>query len=224
MAAGPTVWSGGAYAPNLASVAEDPVMQPSLFPHPDAAGDWRQLFDDAEGGVRYRPGVVDASTAVAWFEALRDGIAWKSQRRMMYERVVEVPRLLASWWLDDPALPPVLAAASRAVREAVDEQFTAVGLNLYRDGNDSVAPHGDKQHMLVPGHPVVLLSLGATRRMTIRPNLPPRRAVRVDLEPGSLLVMSHRSQLTHEHGIAKTRDAVGPRISLAFRVRPRPDA
>lgn len=202
----------------------DTVFQPSLFQRPDEAGGWRQLLDDAECGVRYRPGVIGPATAGGWFDALRDGIAWKSQRRMMYERLVEVPRLLASWWLDDPALPPVLDAAKAAVQEAVDEPFNAVGLNLYRDGNDSVAPHGDKQHMLVPSHPVVLLSLGAVRRMVIRPNDPPRRALQVDLEPGSLLVMSHRSQLTHQHGVPKTRDPVGPRISLAFRVRPRSNA
>jgi len=32
--------------------------------------------------------------------------------------------------------------------------------------------------------------------------------------------MSHASQLSHEHGIAKTARAVGPRISVVFRVRP----
>lgn len=174
--------------------------------------------------MRYHPGVVDPVTAEAWFQALRDGIAWKSQRRMMYERVVEVPRLVASWWLGHPELPEVLGAAARAVRAVADEPFTAVGMNFYRDGNDSVAPHGDKLHMLVPGHPVALLSLGSARRMAIRPNEPPRRALHVELEPGSLLLMSYRSQLTHQHGIAKTRRAVGPRISLAFRVRPQPDA
>ena len=74
-------------------------------------------------------------------------------------------------------------------------------------------------HMLVEGHPIALVSLGSKRRMTIRENAS-RRAVHIDLEPGSLLVMSHASQLTHEHGIPKTRDVVGPRISLAYRVRP----
>ncbi|MCE7031552.1 alpha-ketoglutarate-dependent dioxygenase AlkB [Lysobacter sp. GX 14042] len=182
------------------------------------------MFDDPGGGVRYRPGVVDPATAEAWFDALRDGIAWKSQRRLMYERVVEVPRLVASWWLADPGLPAALGAAFTAVREVVDEPFNAVGLNFYRDGDDSVAPHGDKLHMLVPGHPVVLLSLGAARRMSIRPNTPPRRSLQVELEPGSVLLMSYRSQLTHQHGVPKTRQAVGPRISLAFRVRPQADA
>lgn len=93
-------------------------------------------------------------------------------------------------------------------------------------GRDSVAPHNDKLHTLVPGHPIAVLSLGETRRMTIRRKEPPHppapcRAIQIDLEPGSLLVMSHASQFHYDHGVSKVRGPTGPRISLAFRVRPR---
>ena len=98
--------------------------------------------------------------------------------------------------------------------------FNSVGLNLYRDGRDSVAAHNDHIDELVPGHPIALVSLGATRRMTIRAKQPPRRVLHVDLEPGSLLVMSYETQLHYTHGVPKTRGRVGERISLAFRVRP----
>jgi alkylated DNA repair dioxygenase AlkB len=200
-----------------------PHHQPGLFDTPGDGGERereRVLVEDAECGIRYRPGLVDAATAGRWFEALRDGIAWQSQRRPMYDRVVDVPRLTASWRLGDPGLPPALREAADAVLAAAGEPFNAVGLNYYRDGNDSVAPHGDKLHMLVPRHPIALLSLGSTRRMAIRPKRPPRRSLQVDLEPGSLLLMSYDSQLHYEHGVPKTREPVGPRISLAFRVRP----
>lgn len=203
---------------------EHAAIQPGLFDATAGVPGPRVLISDEEGGARYLPGVVAATRAQDWFEVLQQDIEWKSQRRMMYERMVEVPRLVASWWLDHPELPPVLREAQQAVRAVVDAPFTAVGLNFYRDGDDSVAPHGDKLHMLVPGHPIALLSLGHPRRMSIRANAPPRRSLQVDLEPGSVLVMSHRAQLTHEHGIAKTRSPVGPRISLAFRVRPPRDA
>ena len=42
----------------------------------------------------------------------------------------------------------------------------------------------------------------------------------IDLEAGSLLVMSYETQLHYTHEIPKTREPVGPRISLAFRVKP----
>ena len=180
----------------------------------------QRLLSDGEEGIVYQPGFVDPGDAARWFEALRAGIRWQSQRRPMYERVVDVPRLTASWWLDDPALPAALAEAAALLRPALAHPFNAVGLNFYRDGRDSVALHNDKLHSLVAGHPIALLSLGAPRRMTIRAKPPMRQVQRIDLAPGSLLLMSHASQHTHEHGVAKTTAPVGERISLAFRVRP----
>jgi alkylated DNA repair dioxygenase AlkB len=98
--------------------------------------------------------------------------------------------------------------------------FTNVGLNLYRDGRDSVAAHNDHLYEIVEGYPIALLSLGATRRMTIRSKSRPRKVLDLDLEPGSLLVMSYETQKNYDHGIPKVGDLVGARIGLAFRVRP----
>ena len=181
----------------------------------------RTLIDDAEGGCWYHPAFIDAARAQAWFAELRDTVAWRQQSRPMYDRVVDVPRLTSGYALDGTAdLPPALAAAHGAIRSHTGVSFTHVGCNYYRDGNDSVAPHNDKLATLIPGHPIVLLSLGDPRRMEIRAKQPPRNVVRIDLEPGSLLSMSHAMQYAYDHGIPKTKHAVGPRISLAFRVRP----
>lgn len=179
----------------------------------------RVLVSDREGGIVYLPGLVDAETAQRWFMALRDGVAWQAQRRAMYDRVVDVPRLTASFRPAAGNLPAPLAEAAVLLRQRTRVPFNAVGLNYYRDGRDSVAPHSDKLRILVPRHPIAVLSLGATRRMTIRAKQPPRTPVHVDLEPGSLLLMSYDSQLHYEHGVPKTR-GTGSRISLAFRVRP----
>ena len=189
------------------------------------AAEPRVLVEDPEGGIRYWPRFVDAAAAGAWFVQLRDGVDWQHERRPMYDRVVDVPRLLGGYALDDPGLPPALAEAAGCVRAALGAPFTHVGMNYYRDGRDSVAPHNDKLYSIVPGHPIALLSLGDVRRMEIRDKPAEDRAVRrttrrIDLEPGSLLVMSHDSQKHYDHGIPKTKDPVGPRISLAFRVRP----
>jgi alkylated DNA repair dioxygenase AlkB len=194
--------------------------QTDLFANPDSALGPSTLFDDAQGGVRYWPSFLPDELAAEWFDELRDTVAWEAQRRPMYDRIVDVPRLVASYRFDEGDVPPPLLDARDRLRARLREPFNAVGLNYYRDGRDSVAPHGDKMHMLVAGHPIALLSLGATRRMTIREKDGARLRVDIDLAPGSLLVMSHASQLTHEHGIPKTREPADPRISLAYRVRP----
>ena len=177
------------------------------------------LVEDAEGGIRYWPAFLGEGEAETWFQALCEGCAWQHQRRPMYDRVVDVPRLQAWYPLDAlPAGLPLAAMLDR-VQATVPGAYNSVGLNLYRDGRDSVAMHNDKLHMLVPGQPIALLSLGAQRRMNIRAKSG-GRALGVDLVPGSLLVMSHASQVTHEHGIPKTARPVRPRMSAVFRARP----
>ncbi len=179
----------------------------------------RVLVDDAEGGIRYWPQAVDAATAQAWFEALRAHAHWEAQQRPMYDRVVAVPRLLASYRLDAVPAGLPLHEMLACVQARVPAPYNTAGLNLYRDGRDSVAMHHDKLHTLVPGQPIALLSLGAPRRMNIRAKSG-GRAFGLELAPGSLLSMSHASQLTHEHGIPKSARVAGERISVVFRVRP----
>ena len=178
------------------------------------------LLEDASGRIRYLRGVVAPSRAQAWFGQLRSGIEWHSERREMYGREVDVPRLTTSFLLEDPALPGAVREAADAVLGLTKIAFNSAGLNLYRDGHDSVAPHNDHLEELERGYPIALLSLGATRRLDIRSKQPPRRVLHVDLEPGSLLLMSWRTQHHYDHAIPKTREPVGARISIAFRRRP----
>ncbi|MCQ4163897.1 alpha-ketoglutarate-dependent dioxygenase AlkB [Tahibacter harae] len=176
------------------------------------------LADDERGRIVYTPEFLSAALAQQSFVRLLADVPWQAERRRMYERDVAVPRLLASYALDGE-LPAPLPQLAQQVRDHVGAPFTHVGLNLYRDGRDSVAPHNDHLYELRPGQPVALLSLGATRDMVISTKLQPRRSLRLPLQAGSLLLMSHATQLHYDHGIPKVRDAVGPRISLAFRVR-----
>jgi alkylated DNA repair dioxygenase AlkB len=183
------------------------------------------LADDEKGTISYTPGFVSPTVAQGWFEALRDGVEWKAERRRMYDRDVDVPRLTAHFRLvtaegENAEVPAPIRAAAREVLTRTGVPFTSVGLNRYRHGRDSVAPHNDHLDEIVEGFPIALLSLGATRRMTIRTKAPPRRSLHVDLEAGSLLMMSWATQLHYTHGVPKTPHAVGERISLAFRVKP----
>ena len=183
------------------------------------------FVDDELGRIAYTPGVVSAEIARAWFDELREGVPWKSERRRMYDRDVDVPRLMAHFWPvpEEDRVPGAIRAAAAIVIGITGAPFNSVGLNFYRDGRDSVAAHSDHLDEIVDGSPIALVSLGAVRRMTIRAKKPPRRAMHIDLEAGSLLIMSYETQLHYTHGIPKTREPVGPRISLAFRVKPAPE-
>jgi alkylated DNA repair dioxygenase AlkB len=188
-------------------------MQTLLFEQ-----DVQRIADDITGPITYQPGVIASSLATAWFDALHEQGRWHESSRMMYERLVGVPRLHCHYVVSDPALPEVLRKALALVKQHVDAPFNSIGLNFYRDEHDSVAPHNDRLHELVSHQPIALLSLGATRTMVIRRKKPPHLKTELELEPGSLLWMGWNAQLHYDHGIPKLPYPVGPRISVAFRV------
>jgi alkylated DNA repair dioxygenase AlkB len=193
------------------------MSQLSLFSSSDTV-----LVDDERGRITYTPQFVDAATAQAWFAELRSAVNWRSETRLMYEREIDVPRLMGSFRLDSPAgnTPACIVDAAARVSQHLGVPFNSVGLNLYRDGRDSVAPHNDRLKEICEGAPIALLSLGATRRMTVRAKAAPPRVMHVDLESGSLFVMDYATQLHYTHAVPKTSDVVGERISLAFRLKP----
>ncbi|MGC1985245.1 MAG: alpha-ketoglutarate-dependent dioxygenase AlkB [Candidatus Cybelea sp.] len=212
----------------FAGCRSDETARPLSLTQLGIFGDERRtLVADETGTIYYIPRFADTVTATAWFEALRDGVEWQSERRWMYDRNVDVPRRVARYRLDDPQLPPPLAEIAAQAGDVTETRFNSLGLNLYRDGRDSVAPHNDHLYEIVANHPIALISLGATRLMTIRSKAAAdsargrlRRVFDIDLEAGSLLVMSYETQLHYDHGVPKAKGAVGPRISVALRVRP----
>ncbi|GLQ89279.1 alpha-ketoglutarate-dependent dioxygenase AlkB [Dyella flagellata] len=183
----------------------------------------QNIADEVTGPITYQPAVISSATAADWFAALREQGDWHASTRMMYERLVGVPRLHCHYAITDPQLPKLLHDALAVVKQHVDAPFNSIGLNFYRDEHDSVAPHNDKLHELVSHQPIVLLSLGATRTMLIQRKQPPRLKTELELEAGSLLLMGWNAQLHYDHSIPKLRQPVGPRISVAFRVRPERD-
>jgi alkylated DNA repair dioxygenase AlkB len=192
------------------------MSQPTLFDSTET-----MLVDDERGRIAYTPRFVDSASAQAWFAELRSAVSWRAERRMMYDREVDVPRLVGHFRLDPPAssTPAAILEAARRVSGGLGVPFNSVGLNLYRDGRDSVAPHNDHLNEIRKGFPIALVSLGAARRMTIRAKAPPRRVIHVDLQAGSLLVMDYATQFHYTHGVPKTATPIGERISLAFRVK-----
>lgn len=161
--------------------------------------------------------------ADALFERLLHVVPWRAERREMYERVVDVPRLLC-FYDEHAALPDLaLTAASEALDEhygpELGEPFRTVGMCLYRDGRDSVAWHGDTvgrggTHDTA----VAIVSLGTPRVLALRPR-GGGPVLRYELGHGDLVVMGGSCQRTWEHAIAKTARPTGPRISVQYRLR-----
>jgi alkylated DNA repair dioxygenase AlkB len=171
--------------------------------------------------VDVRPGWLSGSGVV--FGRLLTAVPWRAEKRQMYDRVVDVPRLLCFYREGAPLPDRVLGQALRALNAhygaELGEPFVTAGLCLYRDGRDSVAWHGDTigrgQH---EDTMVAIVSLGAPRALLLRP----RRggaSVRYELGHGDLLVMGGSCQRTWEHAVPKASQVAGARISVQFRPR-----
>jgi alkylated DNA repair dioxygenase AlkB len=161
--------------------------------------------------------------ADALFERLLSVVPWRAERRTMYDRVVDVPRLQCFYGEGQPLPDPMLAAARDALSARcapeLGEPLRTAGLCLYRDGRDSVAWHGDTIGRGSTEDTIVaILSLGAPRPLLLRPR-GGGPAQRHELGHGDLLVMGGSCQRTWEHAIPKTARPAGPRISVQFRPR-----
>ena len=156
------------------------------------------------------------------FDALVDEVSWRSEERVMYDRTVGIPRLMASFGAGVPAPHPVLDEARTALADhykgSPGADLATIGLCLYRDGNDSVAWHGDTiGRGGVEDTLVAIVSLGCHRRLALRPRHGGAASVRFDVGGGDLLVMGGTCQRTWEHAVPKTARPVGPRISVQLR-------
>jgi alkylated DNA repair dioxygenase AlkB len=154
------------------------------------------------------------------FARLVQAVPWRAERREMYDRVVDVPRLVHTYLAGDALPHPVLDDARDALSQhyapELGEPFRTAGCCYYRDGRDSVAWHGDtigrgrSQDTLV-----AIVSLGDPRRLCLRPR-GGGDSIAVELGHGDLVVMGGSCQRTWEHAVPKVAHA-GPRISVQFR-------
>jgi alkylated DNA repair dioxygenase AlkB len=155
------------------------------------------------------------------FEALVNEVPWRAERRQMYDRVVDVPRLLHTYMIGEELPHPMLTEAREALsahyEPELGEPFRTAGCAYYRDGRDSVAWHGDTiGRGKTTDTMVAIVSVGDPRRLHLRPRLGGAEPVVVEMGHGDLVVMGGSCQRTWEHAVPKVASA-GPRISVQFR-------
>jgi alkylated DNA repair dioxygenase AlkB len=152
------------------------------------------------------------------FDQLLDVVPFRQRTNVrMYDRLVDEPRMSAWWHVDDgqPEPLPILGEMRTLLSVHYGEQFDSIGFNLYRDGRDSVAWHGDRHRHVVTDPVVAIVSVGVPRPLRLRPRRGGASAG-WDLGDGDLFVMGGACQHDWEHTVPKVRHA-GPRLSITFR-------
>lgn len=180
--------------------------------------------------LEYSPGLISADDGNLLLETLMRKTLWKQQVRRIYDQEVITPRLTA--WYGDPETydyqslgksrphpwTEELLRIKALVEPLAGVTFNSVLLNYYRDGNDSVAWHSDKEELLGKRPVIASVSLGQVRSFDIRNKDDHRQKYSVRLEHGSFLLMKAGLQEQWEHRIAKSGRAMRPRVNLTFRV------
>ena len=197
------------------------MSTPSLF------SDKRELLP-FDGSALLIPHFISAVESARLFAQLNEETPWEMPEMVMFGK--KYPQAGFSTWFTNTnvsyvysgitrtphAMTPVLHDVMGRCALVSGAEYNSVLVNLYRDGNDSVSWHSDNEEINGSEPTIASVSLGATRRFDLR-HKESGETVRVDLEDGSLLVMSGLSQHCWVHQIAKTKSKVGPRINLTFR-------
>jgi alkylated DNA repair dioxygenase AlkB len=204
----------------LAHADADLIWQQCLFafdePEVAAPVDVNRTWLDDESWVDHLPRWMHGADLV--FAELVARLPWRQRQVVMYDRLLPEPRLTA-WWseasgVDEPL--PVLAEARQRLTRHYGRPFDSIGFNLYRDGHDSVAWHGDRERYLHEDPVVAIVSVGSPRPFQMRPRGGGGSTTWM-LGQGDLLVMGGACQHQWEHAVPKVARTAGPRVSIMFR-------
>lgn len=157
------------------------------------------------------------------FDHLAANVEFRPSRVYRYDHWVDEPRM-GTWFTPATAPHPVLLEAQRKLQHRYRARFDGAALALYRDGNDSVAFHRDRDMQWLDDTVIALLVLGERRPFHVRPRSnrythDDVHGATHDLAPGhgDLLVMGGACQAGWEHAVPKVRRPIGGRMSVQWR-------
>ncbi|REC45253.1 alpha-ketoglutarate-dependent dioxygenase AlkB family protein [Chryseobacterium pennipullorum] len=189
----------------------------------------KEYYQFPEELLEYTEHFLSPEEASELEELLMNTAPWKQRTQKMYDKMVLTPRLTA-WYGDENktyqlggsrfdvnAWLPELLVLKQRIEKATGHRFNSVLLNLYRDGNDSVAWHRDKESELGNRPVIASVSLGQVRNFDFRNVADHQSKHSLPLGHGSLLIMKGDLQVHWEHRIAKSPLSMKPRINMTFR-------
>jgi alkylated DNA repair dioxygenase AlkB len=180
--------------------------------------------------LAYNPGFISPEESDTLLQKFINDTPWEQRIQRLYDKDVITPRLTA--WYGDPNVydyasltqtkpnlwTPELLMLKEKIEPVAGVKFNSVLLNYYRDGNDSVAWHSDKEDVLGKNPVIASVSFGQVRSFDIRNKKDHLEKYSVRLEHGSFLLMKAGLQQHWEHRIAKSVKPMRARINLTFRV------
>jgi alkylated DNA repair dioxygenase AlkB len=149
--------------------------------------------------------------------ALMEQADWEQRSRWMYTKTVTEPRLTAEYPVITDAPQPVLHYLTEVLSARYQRPYERLWMNWYRDNNDGTGWHADRPANQQDEAVIPVLSLGATRRFLIRPDVG-GPSTTIVTHGGDLVVMGGRCQKDYQHSVPKQKQVAGARLSLNFSI------
>ncbi|MBC5834629.1 alpha-ketoglutarate-dependent dioxygenase AlkB [Flavobacterium sp. F372] len=177
----------------------------------------------------YYPNFFSKEKADLFFEILLNETPWQHDEITIFGKKILQPRLTSlygnegkSYGYSNIVMHPhhfnsTLTFIKEEIENTINENFTTVLLNLYRNEKDSNGWHADNEKELGRDPIIASLSLGEERIFQIKHNTNKEAKQSITLQHGSLLVMKKGAQIHYKHQIPKASKPKNQRINLTFR-------
>jgi alkylated DNA repair dioxygenase AlkB len=177
----------------------------------------------------YYPNFFSKEEADLLFEALLKETPWQHDEITIFGKKILQPRLTALYGnegklygysnitMQPHPFNSTLTFIKNKIEHNINEHFTTVLLNLYRNEKDSNGWHADNEKELGRDPIIASLSLGEERIFQIKHNTNKEAKQSIILQHGSLLIMKNGAQIHYKHQIPKASKPKKPRINLTFR-------
>ncbi|MFT4698888.1 MAG: alkylated DNA repair dioxygenase AlkB [Flavobacteriaceae bacterium] len=186
-------------------------------------------LDLPQADIVYYPSFFASEKGAEYYNRLLSETEWQQDDITVYGKTFKQPRLTALYGLDEKAysysgltmapniFSPLLIELKNEIEKVSEIKFTAVLINLYRNGNDSMGWHSDDEKELGKNPVIASLTLGAERFFHLKHKENKELSYKLLLEHGSLLIMKGETQHFWQHQIPKSKAIQSPRINLTFR-------
>lgn len=181
---------------------------------------------DAE--VHYYPYFLSKKESDLFFEQLLSNTPWQQDHIKIFGKTYQQPRLTALYgnnqkeysYSNITMQPHLFTEPLMKIKTKVEKCsnifFTSCLLNLYRDGKDSNGWHADDEKELGKNPPIASVTFGEKRWFHFKHKTKNIKQ-KIQLEHGSLLLMTGSTQHNWLHQISKSTKITKPRINLTFR-------
>lgn len=196
----------------------------------------QRLELDPNSYLDWEAGWLSPEASTELMQNLVTLLPWEQRSIVLFGKRVMQPRLIAwagslPYRYSGQTLPPrrvtePLSSLLGLVSKCAQRRFNHVLINRYRHGRDSMGFHADDEPELGANPVLASLSLGAARRLVIKPRRGRQpKATELVLTHGGLLIMGGAFQHRYYHGVPKQPQVTGERLNLTFRqlLKPPPD-